>query len=80
MKKETDHRGFINGKFKDVDGVECWIKESCLGPYIRLGAIDIGLKHFVANRGWEDVDTTFKMDEHYVANTSMLLSQKIVKQ
>lgn len=81
MEIKPNHRGFNVGNFKDAEGNECYLKESCLsgGPYIRVGAKEIGLKHFVAYKGWTDVDTSLRMDEHWVANNTMLLTQEMVK-
>jgi hypothetical protein len=46
---------------------------------IWLGAKDIGLQHFKAYQGWRDVELVDTIEEHYVANNRMHLTQSQVK-
>lgn len=77
---KTD-RGFKIAKFTDENGVECSVQKSSLATEdcIWLGANEIGLKEFVAYRGWKDVPTPFTMQHHYSANNRMHLSREQVK-
>lgn len=73
-------RGFEYQKFEDANGVECSIQESSVATdsLIWLGANDIGLKEFVANRpggAWQDVELADTMQHHYVANNRMHLTR-----
>lgn len=81
MKIAPNHRGFNVGNFKDAEGNECYLKESCFsgGPFIRVGTKELDLQHFVAGVGFTKVDTKFRMEEHWVANNTMLLTQEMVK-
>jgi hypothetical protein len=76
-----NQRGFNVGNFKDAEGNECYLKESCFsgGPFIRIGTKELGLQHFVAGVGFTEIDTTFRMDDHWVANNSILLTPEMVK-
>lgn len=76
-------RGFSYNSFKDSYGVECNIQESSImgsEGFIWLGAKEIGLKHFKAYKGWKDVELKDTLEEHYVANNRMHLSQTKVKE
>lgn len=81
MKKEKTSRGFTIYRFKDSYGVDCSLqKSSSVDDKIWIGANDIGIKHFKAGRGWEDIkfpeDT---LEEQYVANNRIILDRKQVK-
>lgn len=80
-KFKKTQRGFGYREFHDANGVDCSIQESSAiqdEALIWFGADDIGLKHFVAGRGWKDVELTDTMQEHYIANTRMHLTQSQV--
>lgn len=83
MERSTTSRGFGLIEFKDRNGVECTIQESseCYKEgLIWFGAKDIGLKHFKAYKGWKDVELVNTIEEHYVANNRMHLTQSQVKE
>jgi hypothetical protein len=83
MEKTTTCRGFGLIEFKDRNGVECTIQESseCYKEgLIWFGAKDIGLQHFKAYEGWKDVELVNTIQEHYVANNRMHLTQSQVKE
>lgn len=74
-------RGFARAAFVDQNGVKCSLQESSAATEdcIWLGADDIGLKHFKAGEGWEDVPLPQSMQEHYIANTRMHLNRDQVR-
>lgn len=81
MKIEPTNRGFLKGKFKDRNGVECSIQESSSAEAtcIWLGANAIGLKKFIPGEGWSDVPLENEpMGINHVANTRMHLTQENV--
>lgn len=86
----VNDRGFMIGKFKDSNGVECSIQESSAmrteeegGNCLWFGANDIGLKIFIpnGNPSWRDIDIkdVFPQAETALANTRMHLSQEDVR-
>ena len=79
MEKSSTGRGFTI-IFQDENGIECTIQESSsMGECkIWLGAKDIGLKHFKAYKGWEDVKLENTIEEYYIANNRMHLTQEQV--
>lgn len=83
MKLSATARGFSLLEFKDANGVECTIQESSAcqeEALIWLGAKDIGLQHFIAYKGWKEVELVNTIEEHYVANNRMHLTQSQVKE
>lgn|SRR5574343_22227 len=83
MEKSTTGRGFALRTFKDANGIECTIQKSSAlrdEGLIWLGASEIGLKHFKAYEGWKDVELVNTIEEHYVANNRMHLTQSQVKE
>ena len=83
MNKTHTNRGFGKIEFTDRYGVKCSIQESSLASaegHIWFGANDIGLKHFKAYEGWKDVELVNTLEEHYVANNQMHLSQSMVRE
>lgn len=75
---DTTNRGFRIDKFEDANGAECSLQESsAIGDEgtVWLGCSEIGLKHFKAGQGWQDVDLPHSVSEHYVANNRMHLTQ-----
>ena len=83
MEQSVTGRGFGIITFKDANGVECTVQESsaCRDEgLIWLGAKDIGLQHFKAYEGWKDVELVNTIEEHYVANNRMHLTQSQVKE
>lgn len=80
-KHKKTQRGFGYREFNDANGVLCNVQESSAvrdEALIWFGADNIGLKHFVAGQGWQDVELTNTMEEHYVANNRMHLTQSQV--
>lgn len=76
-------RGFDYTEFSDANGVKCTVQESSAcreEALIWLGAKDIGLQHFKAGQGWKDVELKDTIEEHYVANNRMHLTQSQVKE
>lgn len=81
MKEELTARGFKLLTFKDSNGVECTVQQSSsIESKIWLGAKEIGLKHFKAGIGWQDVDFEHTIEDHYVANNRMHLNIDQVKE
>lgn len=78
---EKTERGFDYKSFKDRNGVECSIQKSSIATEdcIWLGANDIGLKHFKAHEGWNDIEFNNTIEEHWIANNRMHLSRNQVK-
>ena len=82
---QTD-RGFYYTNFIDANGIACSVQESSAIRFLEggeettnllwLGCNDIGLKHFVAGKGWQDVELIHTEKEHYSANTRMHLTQE----
>lgn len=76
-------RGFDYTEFSDANGVKCTVQESSAcgdEALLWLGAKDIGLKHFKSgHHGWKDVELVNTIEEHYVANNRMHLTQSQVK-
>lgn len=82
MEFSSTSRGFGLLEFKDANGIECTLQESsaCRDEgLIWLGAKDIGLQHFKAYEGWKDVELVNTIEEHYVANNRMHLTQSQVQ-
>lgn len=82
MEISTTSRGFGLLEFKDANGIECTLQESsaCRDEgLIWLGAKDIGLQHFKAYEGWKNVELVDTIEEHYVANNRMHLTQSQVQ-
>jgi len=81
---ETKHtsRGFAFIEFTDRYGVACSIQKSSIATEdcIWFGAKEIGLKHFKAFKGWTDIDTSYRIAEHWSANTRMHLSRDQVRE
>jgi hypothetical protein len=79
---EIDHtnRGFAISTFTDFNGVECSVQKSSLATEdcIWLGAREIGLQHFQAGVGWQDVPTPHSVADHWNANNRMHLSREQV--
>lgn len=83
MESSTTGRGFALRTFKDANGVECTIQKSSAWrdeELIWFGAKEIGLQHFKAHKGWNDVELVNTIEEHYVANNRMHLTQSQVKE
>ena len=82
MKKERTHRNFNIYNFKDRNNTECSLQKSSVATEncIWLGANNIGLKHFTKDRGWENINLINTIEEHYVANNRMHLTQDQVKE
>jgi len=81
METKKTNRGFCCTEFNDANGTPCNIQESSAcrdEALIWFGAEDIGLKHFKAHEGWKDVELTNTIEEHYVANNRMHLTQSQV--
>ena len=81
LKTQKTGRGFCYTEFNDANGVVCSIQESsaCRNEaLIWFGADDIGLQHFKAGEGWRDIELTNTIEEHYVANNRMHLTQSQV--
>lgn len=80
MKFEHTNRGFSYIEFKDEKGVVCSLQKSSIATddCIWFGANEIGLKHFKAGQGWEEVKLINNMEEHFIANNKMHLTQKQV--
>jgi hypothetical protein len=80
MKLEPTSRGFLKGKFKDGNGVDCSIQESSSAEQacVWLGCDDIGLKKFVPYEGWSDVALEQNAPDGivHIANTRMHLTQE----
>jgi hypothetical protein len=81
MEMKTTERGFSYMEFLDFNGVKCNIQKSSIldEECIWFGAVNIGLKRFKAYEGWTDVPLPFSIEEHYVANNRMHLTQEQVK-
>ena len=79
MKKTN--RGFAIYNFKDQYKKECSLQKSSLADKdcVWLGCDKIELKHFKAGEGWRDIPTPFSIEEHWIANTRMLLTRAQVK-
>lgn len=73
-------RGFARAEFTDCYGVECSLQKSSLATddAVWLGANEIGLKHFHAGKGWQDIPTPHEMHDHWSANTRMHLTREQV--
>lgn len=83
MNTKKTNRGFVLTEFTDLSGRECSVQESSIihnEGVIWLGCSDIGLKHFKAGQGWHDVELSNTIEEHYVANNRMHLTQTQVKE
>lgn len=85
MEWDKTSRGFKIGKFKDNKNVECTIQESsnALKSCIWLGALDIGLKEFIAHRkpsAWAPIELEDSIDHHYIANNRMELTQEMAQE
>lgn len=80
--RETTKRNFAIYKFKDRGGVECSIQKSSasMEDAIWIGANELGLLHFKAGEGWNEVKFNNTIEEHWVANNRMELTQDQVKQ
>jgi hypothetical protein len=76
----TTSRGFGRIEFTDLYDVSCSVQASSLATAdaIWLGANEIGLKHFQAGKGWQDIPTPHEMHDHWSANTRMHLSREQV--
>ena len=85
MKITQTPRGFDITGFEDRYGKQCSLQKSSLASEdaIWFGCDKIGLQHFKAGEGWRDVlepDEVNTIEEHYVANTRMHLTQDMVKE
>ena len=86
MKEGKTGRGFHLLEFQDRNGVECSLQKSSIATEdcIWLGASDIGLQEFVANRpdgpAWRDIELENTIKHHYVANNRMHLTREQVKE
>lgn len=81
-KLEKTERGFSIAKFKDRNNEECSLQKSSIATEdcIWFGADKLNLRHFKAGQGWRDVDfPEDTIQEHYLANTRMHLSQQTVR-
>lgn len=74
----TTNRGFSIIEFEDANGEACSLQKSSLATddCVWLGCKEIGLKHFIAYRGWEDVPTPHTQADHWVANNRMHLNRE----
>ena len=82
METEYTARGFAYSEFEDRNDVKCSIQKSSIATEdcIWFGANEIGLQHFKAGDGWNEVKLTDTIKEHYNANTRMHLSVEQVKE
>lgn len=85
MEWSETSRGFKYGKFKDNKNIDCTIQESSNAEYscIWLGALDIGLKEFIAHRkpsAWREIELDNTIEHHFIANNRMELTQDMVKE
>lgn len=82
MKVKKTQRGFSIVNFKDQYKTECSIQKSSLmgEDCIWFGANKIGLKEFVAHKGWTDRADADEhtYEHHFVANNRMHLTRKQV--
>lgn len=78
MNRSKTIRGFDIINFIDSKGVECSIQKSSQADddYIWLGANKIGLKRFIAGRGWEDIELTQNSYENYIANNRIHINRE----
>lgn len=78
---EHTQRGFSILEFYDRCGNKCSLQKSSLATEdcIWLGCDNIGLMHFKAGKGWTEINFTNTIEEHFIANTRMELTQENVK-
>jgi len=85
MEWDKTSRGFKYGKFKDNKNIDCTIQESsnAESDCIWLGALDIGLKEFIAHRqpsAWEPIELEDTIEHHFIANNRMELTREMVEE
>jgi len=80
LKRTITNRGFGYYEFFDKGKTVCTLqKSSSVIDAIWLGAKEIGLQHFKAGEGWSKIELVSTVEEHYVANNRMELTQEQVK-
>lgn len=81
MVRGHTERGFSIVRFLDRNDVECTLQKSSLASEeaIWLGAAEIGLRHFKTGEGWRAVELVETVEENFIANNRMHLTQEQVR-